>query len=277
LSAGRHPAFGAATTATARAAIARASGSPSASAAAAGDALGPPGVEHVEPRHAPEPRSGRRLGAVGRERRLVGRPLGRRGVADQEEIVPGRGGAHGGLADRAERADRAHLEVVRHDDAAVAHLAAEVVLHDFENVAGGGRIESGQSGCEVMMQSTPASIAAERGRWSACMSAQSESITVGPVRIHRGVPLAGEVAQAEMPARMPRMRAAPRRPTRAGADADVRAIALGEHVEARAEVDVHAELPQLAPPQPRRATIASSLAGPREGVVREDGDAPAGA
>ena len=50
---------------------------------------------------------------------------------------------------------------------------------------------------------------------------------------------------------MPRMRAAPSRADElrilaVGADADVRAVALGEDVQHRGEVDVHAEPPQLA-------------------------------
>jgi hypothetical protein len=70
------------------------------------------------------------------------------------------------------------------------------------------------------MQSTPASIAAMNGgRWSACMSPQSEPITGRPRCASTGAcPLPGKcLAQAETPpACMPRMRAAPRRETSAG-------------------------------------------------------------
>ena len=107
-----------------------------------------------------------------------------------------------------------------------------------------------------MMQSTPASIAAMNG-------GEVVRVHVAPVgvdhrqaqvRVHRRVPLAGEVLGAGRDAA--RLHAADARGAQArdqrrvlavGADADVRAVALGQHVEARAEVDVHPEAAQLAP------------------------------
>ena len=53
--------------------------------------------------------------------------LRRLGVADEEEIVARGRGAHRRLADRAELADGAHLEIVGDDDAAIADLAAQIV------------------------------------------------------------------------------------------------------------------------------------------------------
>ena len=63
--------------------------------------------------------------------------LGGLGVADEEQVVTGGSGPHRRLADRAEVGDRAHLEVVGGDDAAVADLPPQVVVDDRrENVAG---------------------------------------------------------------------------------------------------------------------------------------------
>ena len=56
--------------------------------------------------------------------------LGRRGVADEEQIVAGIGRAHGRFTDGARLAHRTHLEIVGHDDAAEADLFAQIVLDD---------------------------------------------------------------------------------------------------------------------------------------------------
>ena len=56
--------------------------------------------------------------------------LRRLGVADEEEVVARGRRAHRRLADRTQVGDRAHLEVVGGDDAAIADLAAQVVVDD---------------------------------------------------------------------------------------------------------------------------------------------------
>src|SRR5215467_15051356 len=88
-------------------------------------------VELFEPRRARlelAPRQGAR--AIGFEQGGVRLALAGCRVADDQEIVSGAGGAHRRLADRAELADGAHLEIVRDDHPAEAELAPEIVRDD---------------------------------------------------------------------------------------------------------------------------------------------------
>jgi hypothetical protein len=80
-------------------------------------------------------RNGARPGGV--EQRGMRAALLRLGMADQEQIVPRRRRPHRGLADGAELADGAHLEVVGDDDPAIADLAAQIVGHDQPRERGG--------------------------------------------------------------------------------------------------------------------------------------------
>ena len=169
---------------------------------------------------------------------------------------------------------------------AVAHLAAQVVLHDQLRERGRHRGRRIQVRVERVRGHDAVHARLHRGH----ERRQVERVHVAPVgvdhgqaqvRVHRGVPLAGEVLGAGRDAG--RLHAADARGAQAGdqrgilavgADADVRAVALGEHVEARAEVDVHAEPSQLAPldePLARHHRLVAR--GTRGEVVREDGDA----
>src|SRR5207245_9496308 len=73
--------------------------------------------------------------------------LGRLGVADEEQVVTGIGGAYRRLTDGARLAHRAHLQIIRDDDAAEANLAAQAILHDQARErrwhAGGVQVRAG--------------------------------------------------------------------------------------------------------------------------------------
>jgi hypothetical protein len=123
------------------------------------------------------------------------------GVADEQEVVPRLRRPYRRLADRAELADGAHLQIVRDDDAAIADLAAEIVVHD-EPREGGGHA---RRGIEARVERVRGHDAVHARRHCLHEGWQVVSVHVGPVRVDDGqaemrvdgrVALAGEVLGA---------------------------------------------------------------------------------
>ena len=145
-----------------------------------------------------------------------GGPLGRLRVADEQQIVAGRRRAHRRLADRAGLADRAHLEVVRDDDAAEADLAPQPVADDAarERRRHAAGIELRIDGVRGHQALDPGGDRLDEGRqMKSRASPPSVESIVGSCRCASSGewPLPGKcLAQAESPPRaMPRMRATP--------------------------------------------------------------------
>ena len=199
-----------------------------------------------------EPRARQPTGAVRlRERRRRG-ALCRLRVADEQEVVAGRSRAHRGFADRARLGDGAHLEVVGDDHAAKADLAAQVLVDDppRERRRHAGRIETRVDG----VRRHHALDARGDGLEERHEVHGVHLVPVGrdrrqlEVRVERRVALAREMLRAR---RKPALRhAAQPRDAVAGdqlrvlavrADADVGTVAVGQHVEAGPQVQVHAQ------------------------------------
>ena len=284
-------ALGGVTGVTARVARALASVSPSRSGRG-----GPPSKRAarlawsvVEARGAPlESPQGQAVSAVRLEQRGVGFALARGRVAHEEQVVPRRRRAHRRLADRTELADRAHLEVVGDDDAAVADLAAQEVLDDQAR-EGRGRVRRGIEAWVKRVRGHDAVHASldrrEEGRQVRRVHLTPVGVDDGQaqVGVHGSVALAREVLGAGGDAG--RLEPADARGAVAGyegrvlavrADADVGAVALGQHVEHRREVHVYPEPAQLAAfEEPLAVDEVDFSRGARGQVVGEDGDGAA--
>ena len=184
--------------------------------------------------------------------------LGRLGVADEEQVVTGGGGPHRRLADRAEVGDRAHLEVVGGDDAAIADLAPQVVVDDQARERGRGA----RLGIEIRIERMRGHEAVDAGRHRRHERHEMHGVHVAPVGVDDGQAEVGVDRRMALPGKVLGAggHAGRLQPLDAGgaeardqlgvlavgADADIGAIALREHVEDRAEAHVHAEAAQLA-------------------------------
>ena len=195
--------------------------------------------------------------------------------------------AHRGLADRARLAHRAHLEVVGHDHAAEAQLAAQPVADEATRERGGHA-----AGIELRIDRVRGHhrLDPRRDRLDERRQVGGAHLVRGrvdrgqlQVRVERRVTLAGEMLRAR---RQPGARhAADARDAVARhdlrilavrADADVGAVALGQHVEARAEVQIDAEAAQLARLDQSLFVGEALLAGgPHREVVGKDRHAAA--
>jgi len=173
-------------------------------------------------------------------------------VAHEQQVVAGLCGSDRRLAHGAALHDRAHLEIVGDDRTAEPEFPAQVVLDDQ---AREGRRHA--RGIEVRIDGMARHHAVDAGRDRLEKGRQMGRVHLcprrlddgqGQVGIERRVALAGEVLGARRQALSPHA-ADPRRAVAGDdrrvlavrADADIGAVALGEHVEDGGEVQIHPE------------------------------------